>query len=56
MNTNKKIEQILKQFEKKFENVKFYHRNHSEKLSSTNYFQGLILKAKKTIERNLKLQ
>ena len=44
---NKKIKLILKQLEKKkkIKNCKIYHINHSEKLSSTNYCWGVILKA-----------
>ena len=35
VNTNKKIEQILKQFEKEKESCELFHINQSEKLPST---------------------
>ena len=48
-NTNKKIEQTFKQFEKKNKRLQnLSYKNYSENLPSTNYCWGLILKAMKS--------
>ena len=48
VNTKKKIKQILKKIGKKnIKTCKIYHINHYEKLPSTDYCSGLILKAMK---------
>ena len=48
-NTNKKIEQTFKQFEKKNKRLQnLSYKNYSENLPSRNYCWGLILKAMKS--------